>query len=283
MPYVITTTHERERVDLTWQQMGQGLKTCPGCPTCEIEPDRQAVAALEEVHKMVSALRREADEVGSFYRVARAPAGTHVFATDDLQRRGTIVGRGGRQWTTRDRAPMVRWDGRIPADPVPWDTIVFADDVLRISEEGGSIDLGGTRIEVERVTRDALYDALPDRGVSIAYTNRGDLLTLDLLSDEELCDSFNAEREGRAVPVDAPPPIDDSGRMWVSTVDVPGRSDGLYLFEREQDAAEFSRAAQLDPDSVVVDCPVNDQANAAKLIAAERESWETCSHEGDGL
>jgi hypothetical protein len=55
-----------------------------------------------------------------FYERAGWPLGTRVQHPEKPDVRGSIVKRGGRQWVSRDKLPMVRWDGYIDAVPVPW-------------------------------------------------------------------------------------------------------------------------------------------------------------------
>lgn len=59
----------------------------------------------------------------AFYERARWPLGTRVQHPDEPDVHGEIVKRGGRQWTSRDKLPMVRWDGRIDAESVPWERL----------------------------------------------------------------------------------------------------------------------------------------------------------------
>jgi hypothetical protein len=108
MPYIVTT-----RVDVH----GDGLSVDV--------VSRRAVATLEKAWLAAESAERESDEVAYFYRRAGLPLGTRVLSADDPGRRGTIVKRGGQQWTTRDRAPYVRWDGRIPAEQVPWERLLL--------------------------------------------------------------------------------------------------------------------------------------------------------------
>jgi outer membrane PBP1 activator LpoA protein len=57
---------------------------------------------------------------GEFYARAAWPVGTRVKDAADSSRRGQIVKRGGQQWASRDKLPMVRWDGKIDAEVVEW-------------------------------------------------------------------------------------------------------------------------------------------------------------------
>lgn len=61
--------------------------------------------------------------VAEFYRRSRWRIGTLVHDTADHSRRGVIVKRGGQQWVSRDKLPMVRWHGKIDSVSVPWDSI----------------------------------------------------------------------------------------------------------------------------------------------------------------
>jgi hypothetical protein len=133
MPYIVTT-----RVDVH----GDGLSVDV--------VSRRAVATLEKAWLAAESAERESDEVAYFYRRAGLPLGTRVLSADDPGRRGTIVKRGGQQWTTRDRAPYVRWDGRIPAEQVPWERLLLTATELRITESGGTVGPlpDGTVIEV---------------------------------------------------------------------------------------------------------------------------------------
>lgn len=56
----------------------------------------------------------------AFYERTSWPLGTVVADSLDASCRGMIVKRGGRIWANRDRLPLVRWNGRIDAEPVPW-------------------------------------------------------------------------------------------------------------------------------------------------------------------
>lgn len=58
------------------------------------------------------------EEVMAFYAKAKWKIGTLVLSTDG-ERRGVIVSRGGQQWSTRDKLPLVRWNGKLDAVPVP--------------------------------------------------------------------------------------------------------------------------------------------------------------------
>lgn len=60
-----------------------------------------------------------------FYERSAWPVGERVQHPDE-DVRGSIVKRGGRQWTTRDRLPLVRWDGKLDAEPVPWERLCRA-------------------------------------------------------------------------------------------------------------------------------------------------------------
>lgn len=124
---------------------------------------RRAVATLEEAWLAVESIERDADGTAYFYRRARLSLGTLVLSADDPGRRGVIVKRGGQQWTTRDRAPYVRWDRRIPSDQVPWERLLLMDTTLRISALGGTITLqDGIVIEVESTTYERLGELAND-------------------------------------------------------------------------------------------------------------------------
>lgn len=62
----------------------------------------------------------------AFYRRTGWPVGTLVRHPDDPERHGTIVKRGGRFWVSRDKLPMVRWHGKIDAEPVEWERLIRA-------------------------------------------------------------------------------------------------------------------------------------------------------------
>jgi hypothetical protein len=127
---------------------------------------RRAVATLEEAWVAVESAERAADETAYFYRRARLPVGTTVLSADDPGRRGTIVKRGGQQWTTRDRPPYVRWDRRIPSDRVPWEKLLLTNTTLGISESGGTVTLpDGTVIEVMAID-DEEYARAIDAGMN---------------------------------------------------------------------------------------------------------------------
>jgi hypothetical protein len=63
-------------------------------------------------------------DVAEFYsRTTWATVGQVVADADDPSRHGTVVKRGGRQWSSRDKLPMVRWHGKIDAETVPWERL----------------------------------------------------------------------------------------------------------------------------------------------------------------
>lgn len=52
------------------------------------------------------------------------PLGTRVQHPENPTVRGQIVKRGGRQWSSRYKLPMVRWDGKIDAVEVTWERLI---------------------------------------------------------------------------------------------------------------------------------------------------------------
>lgn len=60
-------------------------------------------------------------ETERFYRIADLAVGTGVVGPNG--ERGEIVKRGGRIWVNRHKHPLVRWNGKIDAVPVPWEEI----------------------------------------------------------------------------------------------------------------------------------------------------------------
>lgn len=73
----------------------------------------------------MSGQEREALTSEEFYRRTSWRVGTLVGDARDLSRKGVIVKRGGRFWASRDRLPMVRWDGIIPSEEVEWERLIL--------------------------------------------------------------------------------------------------------------------------------------------------------------
>lgn len=63
------------------------------------------------------------EQVAAFYAKAAWGVGTTVFDADDPSKVGTIVKRGGGIWVNRDKLPLVRWHGKIDAEPVAWERL----------------------------------------------------------------------------------------------------------------------------------------------------------------
>lgn len=59
--------------------------------------------------------------VAVYYAVARLPLGHRIT---DGERRGSVVRRAAPRWVDRNvRPPMVRWDGKIDAEVIAWETL----------------------------------------------------------------------------------------------------------------------------------------------------------------
>lgn len=77
----------------------------------------------------------EQSEVDLFYQRSRWPLGMRVSHADDPELRGMLVRRVARFWVDRDRKPpMVRWDGKIDAVHVPWESLVDAAVMPHVRE-----------------------------------------------------------------------------------------------------------------------------------------------------
>lgn len=64
------------------------------------------------------------EETDLFYERSRWPLGQPVCDADDPARHGVLVRRVARFWVDRDsKPPMVRWDRKIDAVPVPWERL----------------------------------------------------------------------------------------------------------------------------------------------------------------
>jgi hypothetical protein len=75
--------------------------------------------------------------VEDFYERTSWALGTRVSDADNPSCRGQIVKRGGRQWVSRYKLPMVRWDGKINAEVVEWGRLVRAkaQEAVRVDSE----------------------------------------------------------------------------------------------------------------------------------------------------
>lgn len=71
-----------------------------------------------------------------FYALARLPLGALVSDRERPELVGTLVRRTTRTWVARDtKPPLVRWHGRIDAEPIPWSRLIRADQPGRPSTE----------------------------------------------------------------------------------------------------------------------------------------------------